>query len=52
MRRGRITRFGDRQSYKPSEILGLFVISLFLGMFVFGVCILVNHLLERLFGSA
>lgn len=49
-RGGRITRFGDRQSYKPSEVLGLFVISLFLGMFVFGVCILINGLINRFFG--
>ncbi len=50
MARGRISRFSDRQSYKPSEVLGLFVISLFVGMFIFGICMLVNELLERLFG--
>lgn len=50
MGRGRLYRFGDRHSYKPSEVLGLFVVSLFGGMFVFGICMLVNSLLERFFG--
>ncbi len=46
----RISRFGDRQSYKPSEVVGLFVLSLFGGMIVFGICMLINSLLERIFG--
>lgn len=50
MRRGAFTRFGDRHSYKPSEVVGLFVISIFGGMFVFGICMLVNIMLERIFG--
>lgn len=51
MRRSGIYRFRDRQSYKPSEVLGLFIISLFLGMSIFGICMLVDLALERVFGT-
>ncbi len=50
MRRSGIYRFRDRQSYKPSEVLGLFIISMIGGMFVFGICMLVNMVLEHFFG--
>ena len=50
MRRGSLYRFRDRQSYKPSEVVGLFVLSLFGGMFVFGICMLVDSLIQRIFG--
>jgi len=46
----RLSRFGDRQSYKPSEVVGLFVISIFGGMFVFAICMAVNILIESIFG--
>ena len=52
MRRGGLYRFRDRGSYKPSEVLGLFVLSLFGGMLMFGVCMLVNSLMDRIFGRA
>ncbi len=48
---GRIYRFRDRQSYKPSELLGLFILSLFGGMFVFGLIMAINTLVERIFGK-
>ncbi len=51
MRRGGYSRFQDRQSYKPSEVLGLFVISIFFGMGVFGICMAVSLLLDRFFGK-
>ena len=51
MRRGGYSRFQDRQSYKPSEVLGLFVLSIFFGMGVFGICMAVSLLLDRLFGK-
>ncbi|MBX6312113.1 MAG: hypothetical protein IRY99_04220 [Isosphaeraceae bacterium] len=47
----RIGRFKDRASYKPSEVVGLFVISLFGGMLFFLICVLVDHLLGQFFGS-
>ena len=50
MRRGGYSRFQDRQSYKPSEVLGLFVLSLFFGMGVFGLCMALSVLLDRIFG--
>lgn len=50
MGRSRLYRFGDRSSYKPSEVVGLFLVSIFFGMFVFGICMMVNSLVERLFG--
>jgi hypothetical protein len=48
--RSRLFRFRDRASYKPSEVLGLFVISIFLGMFVFLLMMAVDHVLSKLFG--
>lgn len=50
MGRGRLYRFGDRQSTKPSEVVGLFVLSIFLGMIIFGICMFVNEMIERIFG--
>lgn len=48
--RSRLSRFGDRASYKASEVLGLFVISIFGGMAIFGICMAIDYALERLFG--
>jgi hypothetical protein len=48
--RSRLFRFRDRASYKSSEVLALFVISMFLGMLFFGVCMAIDYALNRLFG--
>lgn len=43
-------RHRDRSSYKASEVLGLFVLSVFLGMFFFLVCAAIDYGLQSLFG--
>jgi len=48
--RSRFFRFRDRASYKSSEVIGLFLISIFAGMFFYGLCMLVDFLLRSLFG--
>jgi hypothetical protein len=48
--RSRLFRFRDRGSYKTSEVLGLFIVSLFLGMLFFLVCMAVDYALGLLFG--
>ncbi len=48
--RSRLFRFRDRASYKSSEVIGLFLISIFAGMIFFGICAALNALYERLFG--
>lgn len=48
--KSRLYRFGDRASYKTSEVVGLFVISIFAGMAFFGICMAIDYALERLFG--
>ena len=50
MGRSRLGRYRDRQSYKASEVVGLFILSLFGGMLIFGLFVLVDWLLQRLFG--
>ena len=52
MRRGGLYRFRDRGSYKPSEVVGLFVISIFLGMGMVGICMLVSMTIDRLTGKS
>lgn len=52
MRRGAFFRFRDRSSYKPSEVVGLFVISLFGGMLIFGVCMLISSIVDRIMGKS
>jgi hypothetical protein len=49
--RSRMFRFQDRASYKTSEVLGLFVISIFLGMIFFGICAAIDYALHVLFGT-
>jgi hypothetical protein len=49
--RSRLFRFRDRASYKSSEVLGLFVVSIFLGMFVYGVMMAIDFALTQLFGG-
>lgn len=48
--RSRLSRFSDRASYKTSEVLGLYIIGLFLGMLFFGVCLAIDYALNKLFG--
>ena len=50
MARSRLFRFSDRHSYKPSEVVGLFLVSLFLGMFVYAICVAANFLVDSIFG--
>jgi hypothetical protein len=50
MARSRLFRFRDRASYKPSEVLGLFIISVFLTMIICGLCMLIDHAVRQLFG--
>jgi hypothetical protein len=47
MARSRLFRFRDRASYKASEVLGLFIISMFLGMIFFLFCVLVDQFVQR-----
>ncbi len=49
--RSKLSRFRDRASYKTSEVLGLFIISLFLGMFLFGLCMAIDYAIDSLFGT-
>jgi hypothetical protein len=48
--RSKFFRHSDRASYKSSEVVGLFVISLFLGMITFGVCMAIDYGIRQLFG--
>ena len=48
--RSRLFRFRDRASYKTSEVLGLFVLSIFLGMIFFGICAAIDYALQSIFG--
>lgn len=47
---GRAFRYRDRKSYKASEVVGLFVVSIFGGMLFFGLCALVDFLIGRFTG--
>jgi hypothetical protein len=49
MRRSRLFRFRDRASYKSSEVLALFVMSIFLGMLVYVICLALSWIFERIF---
>ncbi len=49
--RGRFFRTRDRQSYKASEVVGLFVLSIIGGMILSGVAIAIDFLLKRFFGT-
>lgn len=50
MLRGRFFRPWGRRSYKPSEVVGLFLLSIFAGMFVSVVAVAVDYLLRTFFG--
>lgn len=49
MARSRLFRFRDRASYKSSEVLALFLLSIFLGMLFYGLCWLVDWVWSLLF---
>lgn len=51
MSRGKFFRFRDRGSYKASEVLALFVISLIGGMFLFAICAAVDYLIRHIMGQ-
>jgi hypothetical protein len=46
MPRFRLSRFRDRASYKSSEVIGLFIISLFAGAVFCGLCMVVDYLVK------
>jgi hypothetical protein len=50
MSRGRLSRFRDRGSYKSSEVAALFVLSLFAGALFYLLCVLVDWVLQTVFG--
>jgi hypothetical protein len=50
MARARFFRFRDRASYKASEVLGLFVISIIGGMIFFLICVVVDFFVRHLIG--
>jgi hypothetical protein len=50
MARSRLFRFRDRGSYKSSEVVALFVLSLFGGALLFLLCVLVDWFLRTFFG--
>jgi hypothetical protein len=44
---GRYLRFRDRGSYKSSEVVGLFIISIMGGMLFCGICFALDYLLSK-----
>lgn len=50
--KGRFFRHTGRAAFKTSEVLALFVISLFLGMFFFLVCAAIDYGIRTVFGSS
>jgi hypothetical protein len=50
--KSRLFRYSDRASYKTSEVLALFLLSLFLGMFFFLVCAAVDYGIRMIFGAS
>jgi hypothetical protein len=51
MFRTRVSRFRDRASFKSSEVIALFIISLFFGMVVFVVCWVGELVTQHFFGG-
>lgn len=49
MSRFRIGRFRDRASYKSSEVVGLFILSLFGWMLFWGLVVAIDFILTRVF---
>lgn len=47
--RSKFFRYSDRASYKTSEVVGLFIISLFLGMITFGICMAIDYAVRQLY---
>lgn len=50
MGRSRLFRFRDRGSYKSSEVVALFLLSLFGGAIMFLLCMVVDWFLRTFFG--
>lgn len=50
--RSRFFRFSDRASYKTSEVMALFLIGLFLSAVTVFLCLLVQYVVESIFGPA
>jgi hypothetical protein len=50
MANSRLFRFRDRSSYKPSEVVGLFVISLIGGALICLTCVALDSLINRWLG--
>jgi hypothetical protein len=50
MPRGQLFRGWGRRSYKASEVVGLFVLSIFAGMIISGVAVAIDFLLRTFFG--
>lgn len=51
MFRVRISRFGDRASFKSSEVVSLFIIAMFAGMVFAGLCWLGDFFVARFFSG-
>lgn len=49
--RGRFLKYRDRASYKSSEVIGLFIISMGLGMIFFGICMAIDYVFTSFFGG-
>ena len=47
--RGRFFRFGERASYKASDVVVLFLIGVFLGMSFVGLSYLINYVVQVVF---
>jgi hypothetical protein len=47
--RSKFFRYSERASYKSSEVVALFVLSLFLGMVTFGICMAIDYAIRQLF---
>jgi hypothetical protein len=47
MFRVRITQFRDRASYKSSEVIALFIVSIFGGMLFCGLCVVIDFLIGQ-----
>ncbi len=49
--KSRLSKYRDRASYKSSEVVGLFVVSLFLGMLFFLICVAIDYAFQLVFGG-
>lgn len=49
--RSRFFRQTGRSAFKTSEVLALFIISLFFGMFFFLLCAAIDYVIKSVFGA-